>query len=243
VGALIAEFMDEVVGRAAMVSGHSSGGLIALWLASARPDLVSALLLEDPPLFSSIPPRLAKTVGGVLPRLAAEYLRGGSGEDFQRLYVARSRYFEFFGPFEPWIQRYALRWLDRHPGLPLRIAFLPSLVNVFFEGLVEYDPSFGAAWDDGTWYSGFDTDAALRAVTAPATLVHTTWWHQRHGTSYSDAGVLMAAMDADDATRAADLLATPSVVTLPSGHLVHYERPKEYLGAIADLSKRARRRR
>lgn len=239
IGALLGEFLEAVVGESAIVSGHSSGGLLALWLAAYRSDQVRGLLLEDPPLFSSIPPRAAKTTGAVLPRLAAQLLRERPDADFQRHYVEHGGYFAFFGPFEPWLVRYSLRWIDRHPGEALRIFFLPQLVNVYFEGLVHYDLAFGAAWDDGSWYRGFDTAAALAAVDVPATLIHTNWWNNRHGTYYSDEGVLMAAMDGDDAARAVELLGNPHVVTLSCGHLVHVERAKDYLRAVEELAARA----
>jgi len=241
VAALIATFMSTVVGKPAIVSGHSSGGLLALALAAHHSHLVSGLLLEDPPLFSSEPPRAEKTTGAVLMRLAAEYLRDRPDGDFQRYYVANGEYFAFFGPFQRRLIKYSLKWIDRHPGQPLRIFFLPPIVNVYFEGLVHYDPAFGATWDDGAWYRGFDTAAALAAVDVPVTLIHTDWWYRRNGTSYSKDGVLMAAMDVDDRERAVKLLtgtATPEVVTIASGHLVHFERPKEYLAALSTLTAR-----
>jgi pimeloyl-ACP methyl ester carboxylesterase len=235
VASLLAGFLETVIGRPAIVSGHSSGGVLALWLAACRPDLVRGLLLEDPPLFSSVPPRAANTTGAVLPRLAAAYLHDQPEGGFQRYYVANGGYFAFFGPLAPWLTRYSLRWIDHHPGEPLKIFFLPPLVNVYFEGLVHYDPAFGAAWDDGSWYRDFDTATALEAVTVPTTLIHTTWWYDKHGTSYSDDGILMAAMDNDDAARAAKLLGDPGIITVSSGHLVHFERPKDYLRAIHQL--------
>jgi len=39
--------------------------------------------------------------------------------------------------------------------------------------MVAYDPAFGSSWNTGRWHEGFDTDAALAAVRAPTTLIHT----------------------------------------------------------------------
>ncbi|MFI6681578.1 alpha/beta hydrolase [Kribbella sp. NPDC050470] len=241
IGVVLAETIEQVVGRAAIVSGHSSGGLLALWIAANRPDLVRGLLLEDPPLFSSVLPRGEKTTGGTLHRIAAAYVRERPHTSFQRYYVEHSNYFAFFGPFARPLTKYSLRWIDRHPGQPLRIWFLPPLINVYFEGLVHYDPAFGAAWDTEQWYGEFDTAVALAAVDAPTVLMHTTWWQDHHATSYNDAGVLMAAMDTDDAARAADLLPNAEIVTVSSGHLVHFERPKDYLAAFNRLTDRITR--
>ena len=46
-----AAFCERVVGEAAVLVGHSLGGVIATQLANERPDVVRALFLEDPPLF------------------------------------------------------------------------------------------------------------------------------------------------------------------------------------------------
>ena len=45
--------LENVVHEPAIISGNSSGGLIALWLAANRPYLVKGIILEDPPLFSA----------------------------------------------------------------------------------------------------------------------------------------------------------------------------------------------
>ena len=50
----LVRFLDLVVGRPAIVSGLSSGGVLAAWLSAyAKPGQVIAALYEDPPLFAS----------------------------------------------------------------------------------------------------------------------------------------------------------------------------------------------
>lgn len=237
---LIAGAIDQLIDEPALLSGHSSGGVLALAITARHPELVGGLLLEDPPLFSSVPPRGDRTVGAVLHRIATEYLRERPHEDFQRFYLERSDYFEFFGPAAAWLTRWALRWIDRHPGWPLHVWFLPEAIDVWFEGMSGYDPAFGHAWVTGRWYEDFDTDSALRAVSVPTTLIHTRWWHDKHGTSYDTNGVLKAAMDVDDASRALSLLADGKLVTITGGHLVHFERSKDYLAALLELERRSR---
>ena len=48
--------LNSVVSRPAVVVGNSLGGVIAWWLAQNHPDLVTAALLEDPPLFAGDTP-------------------------------------------------------------------------------------------------------------------------------------------------------------------------------------------
>lgn len=47
--------LEQVIGRPAPVVGHSLGGITAAHVAVTRPDLVSAVFLEDPPLFFGDP--------------------------------------------------------------------------------------------------------------------------------------------------------------------------------------------
>ena len=41
-------FIDNVIGEPAVVSGHSSGGILAAWIALMR-EVVQGIVLEDPP--------------------------------------------------------------------------------------------------------------------------------------------------------------------------------------------------
>lgn len=241
VGELLAGAIGKLTDDPVLLSGHSSGGVLATQIAANHPNMVQGLLLEDPPLFPSVLPRGHKTTGAVLHRLATEYLREQPAGGFQRYYLERANYFEFFGTAAPRLTRWALRWLDRHPGEPLRIWLLPRAVDVWFEGMVDYDPAFGSSWHIGRWYEGFDTDTALAAISAPTTLIHTRWWYGKHGTSYDENGVLKAAMDVDDASRALALLANAELAPISGGHLVHFERPQDYLAAFQRLAARCQR--
>ncbi|MFX1561179.1 MAG: alpha/beta fold hydrolase, partial [Promethearchaeota archaeon] len=58
IGRDMSAFLEGVVQEPAIISGNSSGGLIALWLAANKPRLVKSIILEDPPLFSAEWPRI-----------------------------------------------------------------------------------------------------------------------------------------------------------------------------------------
>lgn len=57
----VAAFLRTVVGKPAIVAGHSLGSLVTAWLAASAPDLVQGILLEDPPFYITQPPRLQTT--------------------------------------------------------------------------------------------------------------------------------------------------------------------------------------
>lgn len=236
VGTLIAGFMQEVIGEPAVVSGHSSGALITTWIAANYPELVSGVVLEDPPFFSSIMPRAEHTSGGELALITHDFTSQNESSDFQRYYIENGTYFFLFGDAESNLIGYSLDYMDQHPGEPLELFFMPPNVNMFFRGLVNYDPVFGAAWYDNSWYEGFDTEASLSAIESPVILMHTNYWFNHHGSYYSDEGVLMAAMDNEDLDRVVSLLENVQVFYFDSGHLIHLEKANEYTEILIDLS-------
>lgn len=236
IGTLIAQFMKQVIKEPAIVSGHSSGGLITIWIAANRPELVKAIILEDPPLFSSIMPRLQKTSGGDLAKVTHHFVSQKKEKNFQKYYVQNSRYFSFFGFLEKRIINYSVDYINKHPGQPLELFFLPPTVNIYFQGLVHYDPYFGAAWYKNSWYKGFHTEANLAAIQAPTLLIHTNYWHNHYGSYYDERGVLMAAMDNNDVAKAKSLVKGLKVVNVDSGHLVHFEKSDEYLKILLDFT-------
>lgn len=235
VAALLAGFLRTVVGRPAVLAGHSSGALLAADIAARHPECVRALILEDPPFFSSIPPRAHRTVGGDLARVSDEFRRQREESDFPRYFLRRSALFDLFGPLRRIVVWSAVRFRDRHPARPVQLWFAPKDLNIFLRGLEDFDPAFGAAWRDGSWYRGFETEAALAAITAPTALIHANFWFHRFGSYYNRHGVLMAAMDDHDLERTISLIGDPDVTAVPIGHLVHFLRPETYLRVIADL--------
>ena len=62
IGNDLGRFIDEVIGTEVYVTSNSSGGLLATYLAANRGDVVKAIVLEDPPLFSSEYPAVKTTV-------------------------------------------------------------------------------------------------------------------------------------------------------------------------------------
>ena len=61
IGENLAAFIEIVIGESVFVSGNSSGGILAARLAAYSPELIKAVILEDPPLFSSEYPRVKDT--------------------------------------------------------------------------------------------------------------------------------------------------------------------------------------
>ncbi len=227
VGARLQRFLETVVGRPAILSGNSSGGILALWLAAAAPEAVAALVLEDAPVFSVEWPRFrdrdrfvhrglvhAVEVLGAPDRRLADYFRG------QELPVSPRRTKRIPDALVDVIDRGVRRWERRHPGEPSGFSawWAPASFGELFRSLSMFDPDFARAFTDGRMYGDFSHAEALAAVRAPILLIHARWMRlEPHG--------LVGALDDDDVRRVQELAPQTRVVRSRANHVVHrYDR-------------------
>ncbi|MYW92431.1 alpha/beta hydrolase [Amycolatopsis rubida] len=228
-GADLARFAEEVIGTRVVVSGHSSGGQLAAWLAGNRPDLVRAVVLEDPPLFTTLLPRAEKTWNWVdLASACHAYLESGE-TDWGAYLFAHQKLWDFFGDGADRIIRSGLKRREKHPDRPITVFFMPPSWNDMQRAIELYDPRFGDAFYTGAWDAGFDHEATLRKIEAPAILIHANW-------KYGGDGVLQGAIDAKDAQRIASLIHDVEVVRVDSGHNVHGEKPAQFTEIVRSVA-------
>lgn len=225
IGHDLASFIESVIGQPVVVSGHSSGGQLAAWLAGHRPDLISAVVLEDPPLFTTLLPRAEKTWNWVdLATTCHDFLES-EDTDWAAYSFAHQRLWTFFGDGGERIIRSGLRQHEKHPKRPITMFFMPSGWNDMQRSLLTYDPSFGDAFFTGSWDEGFDHEDTLRRIEAPTTLIHADW-------EYDPDGVLQGAIDDADAQRIASLNENIELVRVESGHNVHGEKPDRFVDLL-----------
>jgi pimeloyl-ACP methyl ester carboxylesterase len=232
----LVRFLREVVKGPAVCTGNSSGGIIALWAAARAPELVSALLMEDPPLFTTEWPRLRDDtwvygffvhVVNTLPDLATFFstLRVPSQGNLKLMPFPRPL---------AWLLGGAIRRRQaRAPGAPVDIPWLPLQVRLFVRGLSEYDVDFTRACTDGR-LCDMDQGEALRAVKCPALLIQAdSFRHPRLG--------LVGAMGEEDVARAKQELPSLEVERWHSAHVVHLAAPRRYVAALERLVARVPR--
>ena len=219
------QFLVEIIGEPALVAGHSSGGLIAAGLAASAPERVSGVILEDPPFFSSVLPRAQDTFNYVDLSTAAHGFLESDETDFTSYYSRHAVLWDLFEGAKAWIQNQALSYRRKHPDEPLKLYFMPPALNEAFRGMETYDPRFGVAFYDGSFHQDFDHAEILKRITVPAVLIHANW-------RYDDHGILLAAMDADDAERARSLLRDVTFHRADSGHGFHFEKPNEFIRIV-----------
>lgn len=230
-GAILAQFIDQVIKTPVIVSGHSSGGHLAAWLAANFAHQVRVVVLEDPPFFTTTLPRAQETWNYADLATNAHNFLATAEPDFVRYQAQHSLMWNFFGDGKDWFIDQGLDYREAHPDSPVRWWSLPPIVNESFRGLSNYDPHFGASFYTGEWDEGFDHAATLARITVPVALIHTNW-------EYDDRGLLMAAMDGDDAARARDLIPDVQFFKVDSGHNFHWEKPGDFVEIILQTMQR-----
>ena len=142
--------------------------------------------------------------------------------NYTRFYLENCYIQRFFGDSWKNIKKYASNYMDKNPDKKLRIFFLPPIMNKSFDLLSgNYDLYFGDTFYDCSWFENFNQSESLSKIQCPSVLIHTNW-------SYSDDGILLAAMDGNDAEKAHKLIASNRLVFINSGHNVHDEKPKDF---------------
>ena len=205
-----------VVGGPAYVTGNSSGGLLAITIGLEAPDLVRGLVLEDPPLFSSVHPRFPTTAGYDLARSAHAFLASGEA-DFASWYVRDNSMITVFGALGRRMTASALA--QRSQGQAIRWWYMPPMINEIYRRLDRYDPEFGEAFYTGRWHDGFNHADALARLEVPTVLIHADWQLDPRD------GTLLGAMNDEDAARACSLIKGVDFRRLHAMDAVHFARP------------------
>ncbi|MBX3081625.1 MAG: alpha/beta hydrolase [Anaerolineae bacterium] len=224
----LAAFIETVIGEPAYVTGNSSGGLLTAWLAANNPDLVKAIVLEDPPLFTAEYPRIKDTISYVSFASCHEYIESGKTEDFLIYWLTSHAQFiaKNAGPAAlPILVSFIQTYRAKNPGQPLETPFLGDTMRLFVRGMDKYDPYFGNAFYDGTWNVGFDHAETLQRINQPTLLLHANF-------EIREDGVLNGALAQEDADRAMSLLPNAQYKRIDSAHTVHLDKPEQFIQIV-----------
>lgn len=226
-GGDLARWLKLCVREPAYLSGNSSGGLLSVWLAANESDWVRAVVLEDPPLFSSQCPRLHQTVADKSFSVCSRFLQEG-GEDFLLYWIDSCR--PFFRRYVGWdvtplLKRSIRRYRKRYPGRPVELWYLPVTVRLMLRGMSCYDPHFGAAFHEGSWNAGFAHAEALARISCPVLLLHADFAQMSDGT-------FAGAMDQQEAERAIAAIPYASYLRLHAQHVIHLDQPKRWIDLL-----------
>lgn len=235
IGNAVVNFIENIIVEPVFIVGHSSGGLIAAYVA-ANTTLCCGLILEDPPFFSCQGERRYKTFNYLdLSSVCHLYIESESEEDFVLFYFQNQKMWEFFPDksrekIKSKLLNSARRYRTKQPQKPLKVPFFPKSALAAYQGMNEYDPLFGETFYDDTFHCGIPHEDILEKITCKTLLI-------KAKTNYSIDNVLLAAMSEDDAELACNLLPAREVVHFDCGHGVHIENKKQFIKAIVDFAK------
>ena len=232
IGNDLKKFLEEVVKKPAIVSGLSSGAILALWLAANTPEHVSLAISEDPPLFSSMYPRIKEEK--FMYRLFDTAIKtlGKPTRDIKEFFAQQGIPIEgkeklLFMP--SFIASY--RAISLAINKKIRPSKKYDLLNATFDQraglkfISEYDVDFSKATIDGRLTNGFDPEKTLEKIKCPVLLIHAYW--SRHKT-----WGLLGALDDKDVQKIKSLLKDVQVVKVNAMHDVHLSKPKVFVEVV-----------
>ena len=230
IGNAIIRFIEDVIGRKIWLLGHSSGGLIAAYVA-AETDCCERLFLEDPPFFSSQGERRKQTFNYIdLSTVCHEYLAQSDSKDFVLYYFSHQYAWNFFpedsrDKVKPKLVAMAAKYREKHPDRNLKVMFWPKAALDAFRGMNQYDPRFGEAFYDDSFHCGIPHEELLRKIRCKTVFM-------KAKTETGNDGILMAALNEDDLRQVTELIPDCTVVRFDCGHGIHTDKPKEFVRCI-----------
>lgn len=245
-------FIKNIIKKKTIVSGHSSGALLAAYIAANSPDLVKATILEDGPFLSTMPGRAEKTFSYLEFKDIHTYLNQNSIRNFTEFYVQHTSLRKLFvkdgkDNFKYIVEDPVLKALKKNPEkLPVIWYYPPEIgINKLIDMTKnmqnktgDYDLNFGKSFYDYTWFKGFDQEETLKKIKSPTLILHVAPPPQYAPSYYDGDGILISAMDERDAKKVSDLIPNSTLHTgFKSSHDIHADLPKEFIHEILNFTK------
>jgi pimeloyl-ACP methyl ester carboxylesterase len=228
-GDAVIAFAAQVVGGPYIVSGHSSGGVIAAYVAANDPEHVVACVLEDPPLFRVTPEQVQEGKGAFAwydgYTVAHSFLQQSEVAAYPAWYASHSYLFGLFGGLQRMLAVQTAAFCDEHPGEHATNAFVPRDWTRGMYFMDDWDPRFGEAFYDGSWMAGIDQEGMLKQIECPVVFL-------KAKTNYGKDGVLYAATSDEDAKRVQQTITHCKTIEIESGHDIHSEHPDAFVDAV-----------
>ncbi len=229
----ILDFIKNVVGEDFYILGHSSGGLIASYVAS-KSSTCLGLILEDPPLFSCQGERRFKTFNYLdLSTVCHNYIEENIKEDFSVYYFKNQKMWEFFPDksrekIKGKLIKSVIKFRAKYPNRPLKVPFFPKSALEIYRAMNEYDPYFGDAFYNDTFNSSISHSDILRLISCQTCLM-------KAKTNFDDKGILLAATSDEDVNLVQNLISNCNVVLFDCGHGIHIDKKKKFIETIKNI--------
>ena len=228
-------FIENIIGEPCVVSGHSSGGILAAWIAANAPQDVLGIVLEDPPFFSVEPEEMKNTFVWLENFETVHNFRKQTGtDDYVVYYMENSYLWGMFGDLRKFVAASARKYRAEHPGEPLKLWYVPYQWIHGTLYLDDFDLGFSETFYTGSWFEGFNQQKTLSQIDCPSVYI-------KAATQYGKDGVLYAANSDEDAEKVHSLIKGNEMTTIKSGHDIHFEHPDKFVQIMAEFLNRIRR--
>lgn len=227
-------FIENVIQKETVVSGHSNGALTAAYVAAYSGELIKGVVLEDPPVFSTQGEDWENSFAYLdTYKPLHDYISSEQTECWEAYYLRHCYWGKLFMKDSmPGIANYTQRYSERHPREEVKIFFMPAIATSIFHYVKQYDLLYGEHFFDLTWNNGLTHEQLLSDVTIPCIYLHAK-------ESVSDNGVYLCAASREQAERAVALIGDNCqlIETEDSEHNIHGKHRQIYLDAINSFLK------
>ena len=224
------EFIQYKTDEKISILGHSSGGLIACYIAS-KSNVCDNLILEDPPLFSSVGEKRFNYYNyNDLSTICHNFINQNEEEDFVYYYFMNQYMWNFFPEnsrekIRNRSGKSALKYRKKHPDKPLKIRFWPKKFLEAFNGMEQYDPYFGENFYNDTFNCNINYSKLLSEIDCRTLFM-------KANTKIGDDGIIMGALTDEDLQQVTDLIKNIKVEYFNCGHGIHIEKKKEFVKSV-----------
>ena len=224
------EFIRSITNNKISVLGHSSGGLIACYIAS-KSDYCNNLILEDPPLFSSNGERRFNTFNYKdLSSVCHSFINQSQEKDFIHYYFMNQYCWNFFpedsrDKIRNKLGEFALKYRNKHPEKTLKVPFWPKKFLEPFKGMNEYDPYFGESFYNDSFNTNVDYENLLSNIKCNTLFM-------KANTTIGQDGLIQGALTDEDLKKVTELISNIKVEYFDCGHGIHNEKSKQFINSI-----------
>lgn len=226
-------FVNNIIKKPTVVSGHSSGGLLASYVAAYGGDKVIGAVLEDPPVFSTEKDYFEKSFAyHDTYKLMHEYLQSDKSECWEAYYMRHCLWGQLYmaGSMDG-LATYAQMYHEHHPDEKVEYFFMPEFLNFMFMHTNEYDMQFGEHFYDYSWHCGISHEKLMSDIKVPTVFIHCK-------DNYTEDGILLAASSDEQARKAVGLINDCELIELESNHDIHRFNPQTFIEAFERLSEK-----
>lgn len=224
------EFIKSIINNKIALLGHSSGGLIASYIAS-KTDLCDKLFLEDPPLFSSCGENRVNYYNYKdLSTVCHNFINQDEIKDFVYYYFINQYCWNFFpensrDKIKTKLGDNVLKFRTKYPDKTLRVMFWPKKFMESFNGLNDYDPNFGEAFYNDSFNSNIDYEKLLSNIDCETIFM-------KAKTVIGEDGLIQCALTDEDLDKVKNLIKNIDVEYFNCGHGIHNEKPKQFIKTL-----------